>query len=307
MNKEEIREFIKLVRENDAIASIEKWHSRDNKHPSDYNLCFFEFALHKFMDAIDVCQDEMLNYYFQNLQEVNEAVCDFLPHWSARIETTGSENLSDVMNSVFFSMHVQKICDSTDNDEIDEAGKTESVWVDLFLVDPELESVTEPTSQIAYPRLQVEEIHIQNSGGEIPAPAANDVCWSPFICDCEFFDMVNEIYLVAPNLQGSSTAPNNQGSNDDEERKAYITMGIGEICDFLSRLQFLFEQNGYKILTRAESRRRISDYRSNSSAMKGFLEALRAEDEEKTCSGFELIIEDGQLRKERAPKTESEH
>jgi hypothetical protein len=84
-------------------------------------------------------------------------------------------------------------------------------------------------------------------------------------------------------------------------------MGIGEICDFLSRLQFLFEQNGYKILTRAASGRRPSDYRSNSSVMKGFLEALRDEDEEKTCSGFELIIEDGQLRKERAPKTESEH
>ena len=79
-------------------------------------------------------------------------------------------------------------------------------------------------------------------------------------------------------------------------------MGIGEICDFLSRLQFLFEQNGYKILTRAESRRRISDYRSNSSAMKGFLEALRAEDEEKTCSRFELIIKDGQLRKREGTK-----
>jgi len=62
-----------------------------------------------------------------------------------------------------------------------------------------------------------------------------------------------------------------------------------------------------KILTRAESRRPISDYRSNSSAMKGFLEALRDEDEDKTCSRFELIIKDGQLRKERAPKTESEH
>ena len=62
-----------------------------------------------------------------------------------------------------------------------------------------------------------------------------------------------------------------------------------------------------KSLPAAESRRRISDYRSNSSAMKGFLEALRDEDEEKTCSRFELIIKDGQLRKERAPKTESEH
>ena len=163
MNKQEMRELIKLVQENDAKAFNEKWRWGDNKHPSDYNLCFFEFALHRFMDAIDACQDEMLNYYFQNLQEVNEAISDLLPHWSARIETTGSKNLSDVMNSVFFSMAVQKICDSTDNDEIDEAGKTESVWVDLFLVDPELESVTEPTSQIAYPRLHVEEIHIQNS------------------------------------------------------------------------------------------------------------------------------------------------
>ena len=41
--------------------------------------------------------------------------------------------------------------------------------------------------------------------------------------------------------------------------------------------------------------------------MKGFLEALRDEDEDKTCSRFELTIKDGQLRKERAPKTESDH
>lgn len=302
MISEALEKLIDLKIQNDTIALSEKWRLKGFTNFSDYNFWSIKIALQVFMGAIAAFQYETIEDYVQNLQDMCETVSDLLPHWEARIHATGSDNFSDVMNGVHFFLSVQKICDSTKSDNMEEI---EYVCVELNLVDVELECDTEPTSQIAYPRLHVEEISIENYGG--PIPAANDVCWSPFICKGELFDDEDHVYLAAPNLQASPTAPNNQDSNDDKKRKPYITMGIGEICDFLSRLQFLFEQNGYKILTRAESRRRPSDYRSNSSAMKGFLEALRAEDEEKTCSRFELIISNGQLRKERAPKTESEH
>ena len=302
MINEELEKLIDLKIQNDTIALSKKWHLKEFTHPLDYNFWSIKIALQVFMDTTAAFQHEIINDYVQNLQGVCEGVNDLLPHWKARIHAIGSDNLSNVMNGVHFFLSVQKMCDSINSDNIE---KTEYVFVDLTLVDVELDCDTEPTSRKAYPHLHVEEIHIDNLGG--PIPAANDVSWSPFIWKQEPYGVTNHIVLAAPNLQGSPTAPNNQDRHDDEERTAFITMGIGEICDFLSRLQFLFEQNGYKILTRAESRRCPSDYRSNFSAMKGFLVALRDEDEEKTCSRFELIIKDGQLRKERAPKTESEH
>ena len=304
MNNAEMELLIRLERGNDDIASNEKkWHWTDKIGPSDYNFWYFEFAIHKFMDTIADFQYERISDYVLNFQDVCEAVNDLLPHWHARIQATASESFSEVMNRVIFRLSVQKICDSTNSDNIE---GTENVYVDLMLVDAELERVTKPTSvMVPYPYLHVEKIGIHIFGE--PISVANDVCWSPFIREQDLHGRPNHIVLAVPCLPGSPTVPNNQDRHDDHLMIAYITMGIGEICDFLSRLQFLFEQNGYKILTRAESRRHISDYCSNSSAMKGFLEARRSEDEEKTCSRFELIIKDGQLRKERAPKTESDH
>ena len=92
------------------------------------------------MDTIADFQYERINDYVQNFQDVCEAVNDLLPHWHARIQATGSESFSEVMNRVIFWLSVQKICNSTNSDNIE---RTENVYVDLMLVDAELERVTE--------------------------------------------------------------------------------------------------------------------------------------------------------------------
>ena len=119
MNKEEMRELIKLVREDDAIASNRKWRWKHGMRPSDYNFRYFEVALQEFMDTIAELQYEMINDYVQILQDVCEVVNDHLPHWRGRIQATGSEDFSDVMNSVCFWMCVKKIRTAADCDSIE--------------------------------------------------------------------------------------------------------------------------------------------------------------------------------------------
>jgi len=194
-------------------------------------------------------------------------------------------------------MCVKKIHTAADCESIE---NTEKVYVDLTLVDAEREGDTEPTAQIPPPYLNVRNIQIVNLHG--PIPAAEKSYWSPYICEHEHYGAKEQVDLVAPDLQGSPTAPDDQDGYDDIERTTYITMGIGEICDFLSRLQFLFEQNGYKILTRAESRDYLFNYHSTVSGMKGFLEALRDDDDKETGSRFERMINNARLRRARNAK-----
>ena len=265
--------------------------------PSGYNFRYFEVALQKFMDTIAELQYETINDYVQILQDVCEAVNDHLPHWRGRIQATGSDNFSDAMNSVCFSMCVKKIHTAADCDSIE---NTEKVYVDLTLVDAERECDTEPTIQIPPPYLNVRNIRVQNLQG--PIPADEKMCWSPFICEHEPDDVRRYVDLVAPDLQVSPTAPGGQDGYDDMEKTAYITMGIGEIRNLLRRLEVLFSLSGYKILTRAESRDYLFDYHATVSAMKGFLVALRDDDEKKTGSRFERMINNARLRRARDVK-----
>lgn len=297
MNNEEMRELIKLVREDDAIASSRKWRWRESMRPSDYNYRYFEVALQKFMDTIADLQYETINDYVQTLQDVCEGVNDKFPHWRGRIQATGSEDFSDVMNSVCFWMCVKKIRTAADCDSIE---NIEKVYVDLTLVDAECECDTEPTAQIPPPYLNVRNIQIVNLQG--PIPAAEKSYWSPFICEHEPDGVRTQVDLVAPDLQISPAEPGDQGSYDDMDKTAYITMGISEIRYVLRRLEVLFSLSDYKVLTRAESRDYLFDYHSTVSGMKGFLEALRDDDDKVIGSKFERMINNARLRRARKAK-----